>query len=31
VGDEIEVKVIRDNAKKILQLKLREMPKVSYK
>ncbi|MDF2593705.1 MAG: serine protease Do [Clostridia bacterium] len=31
VGDVIEVKVIREDAKKTLQLKLREMPKVSYK
>ncbi|MDF2596876.1 MAG: serine protease Do [Clostridia bacterium] len=30
VGDTIEVKVIRNNAKKTFQLKLREMPKVTY-
>jgi serine protease Do len=30
VGDTVEVKVIRNNAKKTFQLKLREMPKVTY-
>ncbi|WP_069998093.1 S1C family serine protease [Cellulosilyticum sp. I15G10I2] len=31
VGDAVEVKIIRNNEKKTLQLKLREMPKVSYR